>query len=153
LLEAGLAIARSIMLTTRYASWPVATRQRACLTRDAISTQEKSARSSGEVQHRSLRTVPQRHLREGIRCAGGARAEWCARTRSPVAPSVVWTGLGRAESRPGGAALPGYTFENWLRCHKRLVDIGLKYAGDGLAVNFRSQATDRAGAACAWRTM
>ncbi len=49
---------------------------------------------------------------------------------------LAWYGQDWAELNHGKEvlALRGYTFENWLKAHQRLIDIGLKYAGEGLAV-------------------
>lgn len=62
-------------------------------------------------------------------------AQWC-REQQVHLLHLAWYGQDWAELNHGREvrALPGYTFENWLRAHQRLVDIGLKYAGDGLAV-------------------
>jgi hypothetical protein len=62
-------------------------------------------------------------------------ARWC-REQDVHLLHLAWYGQDWAELNYGREvrALPGYTFENWLRAHKRLVDIGLKHAGEGLAV-------------------
>jgi hypothetical protein len=62
-------------------------------------------------------------------------AKWC-REKDVHLLHLAWYGQDWAELNHGREvrALPGYTFENWLRAHQRLVDIGLKYAGEGLAV-------------------
>ena len=62
-------------------------------------------------------------------------SQWC-RTQEIHLLHLAWYGQDWAELNHGREvrALPGYTFENWLRAHQRLVDIGLKYAGEGLAI-------------------
>jgi hypothetical protein len=62
-------------------------------------------------------------------------APWC-RAQEVHLLHLAWYGQDWAELNHGREvrALPGYTFENWLQAHQRLVDIGLKHAGEGLAV-------------------
>ena len=64
-------------------------------------------------------------------------AEWCRRNDIRLL-HLAWYGQDWAELNHGKEvrALPGYSFENWLEAHKRLIDIGLKYAGEDLAVEF-----------------
>jgi hypothetical protein len=62
-------------------------------------------------------------------------AAWCRKNQVHLL-HLAWYGQDWAELNHGKEvrALPGYSFDNWLGAHKRLIDIGLKYAGDGLAV-------------------
>ena len=62
-------------------------------------------------------------------------ASWC-RENDVHLLHLAWYGQHWAELNHGKEirALEGYSFENWLRAHIRLLDIGLKYAGDDLAV-------------------
>ncbi len=62
-------------------------------------------------------------------------AAWCRRQRVALV-HLAWYGRDWAELSHGKElrALEGYSYENWLRAHKRLLDIGLKHAGRGLAV-------------------
>ena len=66
-----------------------------------------------------------------------ALAGWC-RTNHVRLLHLAWYGQNWAELNHGQEvrALPGYSFENWLRAHERLIDIGLKYTGEDLAVEF-----------------
>jgi hypothetical protein len=62
-------------------------------------------------------------------------ASWC-RENDVHLLHLAWYGQDWAELNHGREvrSLEGYSFDNWLRAHLRLVDIGLKYAGDDLAV-------------------
>ncbi len=62
-------------------------------------------------------------------------AQWC-RANEVRLLHLAWYGQEWAELNHGKEvrALPGYSFENWLEAHKRLIDIGLKYADESLAV-------------------
>jgi hypothetical protein len=62
-------------------------------------------------------------------------ASWC-RENDVHLLHLAWYGQHWAELNHGKEirASEGYSFENWLRAHIRLLDIGLKYAGDDLAV-------------------
>ncbi|MCX7014411.1 MAG: hypothetical protein NTW86_17985 [Candidatus Sumerlaeota bacterium] len=64
-------------------------------------------------------------------------AKWC-RANDVRLLHLAWYGQEWAELNHGKEvrALPGYTFDNWLNAHKRLIDIGLKHAGEDLAVEF-----------------
>ena len=65
----------------------------------------------------------------------GRLADWCRR-RGVRLLHLAWYGQDWAELNHGKEvrALPGYSYENWLRAHKRLLDIGLKHADAKLAV-------------------
>ena len=65
----------------------------------------------------------------------GRLAQWC-RTNGVHLLHLAWYGQDWAELNHGKEvrALPGYTEANWQRSHLRLIDIGLKHAGEGLAV-------------------
>lgn len=62
-------------------------------------------------------------------------AKWC-RDRDVRLLHLAWYGQHWAELNHGREvrALSGYSYENWLRAHIRLLDIALKYAGEDLAV-------------------
>ncbi|MCR4413846.1 MAG: hypothetical protein NUV77_15610 [Thermoguttaceae bacterium] len=62
-------------------------------------------------------------------------AGWC-RANGVRLLHLAWYGQDWAELNHGREvrALRGYSYENWLRAHRRLVDVGLKYAGADLAV-------------------
>ena len=62
-------------------------------------------------------------------------ASWC-RENDVHLLHLAWYGQHWAELNHGKEirSLEGYSFDNWLRAHIRLLDIGLKYAGDDLAV-------------------
>jgi hypothetical protein len=64
-------------------------------------------------------------------------AGWC-RTNQVRLLHLAWYGQEWAELNHGKEvrALKGYTYENWLRAHQRLLDIGLKHSGDDLTVEF-----------------
>lgn len=64
-------------------------------------------------------------------------AQWC-RAHDVHLLHLAWYGQEWAELNHGREvrALPGYSYTNWLRAHQRLIDIGLKYAGRDLAVEF-----------------
>ena len=65
----------------------------------------------------------------------GRLAQWC-RANGVHLLHLAWYGQDWAELNHGKEvrALPGYTEANWQRSHMRLIDIGLRYAGEGLAV-------------------
>jgi len=60
---------------------------------------------------------------------------WC-RENDVHLVHLAWYGQHWAELNHGKEirSLEGYSFDNWLRAHLRLLDIGLTYAGDDLAV-------------------
>ena len=62
-------------------------------------------------------------------------ATWCRKNDVHLL-HLAWYGQDWAELNHGKEvrALEGYSFDNWLRAHLRLIDIGLKYADDDLAV-------------------
>jgi len=62
-------------------------------------------------------------------------ADWC-RMNEVHLLHLAWYGQDWAELNHGREvrALEGYSFDNWLNAHRRLIDIGLKVAGDDLAV-------------------
>lgn len=62
-------------------------------------------------------------------------ARWCRRNDVRLL-HLAWYGRHWAELNHGKEvrALQGYTFENWLNAHIRLLDIGLKCAAEDLAV-------------------
>ena len=62
-------------------------------------------------------------------------ATWC-REKDVHLLHLAWYGQDWAELNHGKEvrAAPGYSYEAWLTAHKRLIDIGLKNAGRGLAV-------------------
>ena len=62
-------------------------------------------------------------------------ASWC-RENDVHLLHLAWYGQHWAELNHGKEVrvLEGYSFENWMRAHIRLLDIGLEYAGDDLAV-------------------
>lgn len=62
-------------------------------------------------------------------------AKWC-RDNDVHLLHLAWYGQDWAELNHGKEvrAAPGYSYEAWLTAHMRLIDIGLKYAGDDLAV-------------------
>jgi hypothetical protein len=62
-------------------------------------------------------------------------ASWC-RENDVRLLHLAWYGQHWAELNHGKEvrALEGYSFDNWMRAHLRLLDIGLKYSGDDLAV-------------------
>ncbi len=64
-------------------------------------------------------------------------AKWCRANRVRLL-HLAWYGQDWAELNHGKEvrALPGYSYEHWLAAHKRLLDLGLKYAGADLAVEF-----------------
>lgn len=64
-------------------------------------------------------------------------AKWCRERDVPLL-HLAWYGQEWAELNHGREvrALEGYTYERWLTAHKRLIDIGLRHAGDELAVEF-----------------
>jgi hypothetical protein len=64
-------------------------------------------------------------------------AEWC-RANDVHLLHLAWYGQDWAELNHGKEvrALEGYSFDNWLRAHTRLLDIGLKYTDDELSVEF-----------------
>ena len=64
-------------------------------------------------------------------------ASWCRKNDVHLL-HLAWYGQHWAELNHGKEirAIEGYSFENWLRAHLRLLDIGLKYAADDLAVEF-----------------
>ena len=65
----------------------------------------------------------------------GRLADWC-RKHDVRLLHLAWYGQDWAELNHGKEvrSQPGYTYQNWLRAHLRLIDIGLKHAGDDLAV-------------------
>jgi len=64
-------------------------------------------------------------------------AAWCRENHVHLL-HLAWYGQDWAELNNGREvrAAPGYSYEQWLNGHKRLIDIGLKYAGPDLAVEF-----------------
>src|SRR5262249_11473838 len=62
-------------------------------------------------------------------------AQWC-RDHDVRLLHLAWYGQNWAELNHGKEvrAVPGYSEERWLQAHLRLLDIGLKHAGDDLAV-------------------
>jgi len=62
-------------------------------------------------------------------------ASWC-RENNVHLLHLAWYGQHWAELNHGKEirSLEGYSFDNWLQAHFRLLDIGLRYAGDDLAV-------------------
>jgi hypothetical protein len=62
-------------------------------------------------------------------------ASWC-RENDVHLLHLAWYGQHWAELNHGKEirALEGYSFENWIRAHIRLLDIGLEYAGDDLVL-------------------
>jgi hypothetical protein len=62
-------------------------------------------------------------------------ANWC-RARDVRLLHLAWYGQDWAELNHGKEvrSLEGYSQKNWLRAHLRLIDIGLKHAGEDLAV-------------------
>ena len=66
-----------------------------------------------------------------------ALATWC-RTNDVRLLHLAWYGQDWAELNHGREvrAQPGYSYPNWLKAHERLLDIGLKYAGPDLAIEF-----------------
>jgi len=62
-------------------------------------------------------------------------ASWC-REHDVHLMHLAWYGQDWAELNHGKEvrSLPGYSFDNWLQAHLRLLDIGLKHADDDLAV-------------------
>jgi hypothetical protein len=64
-------------------------------------------------------------------------AAWC-RSRDVRLLHLAWYGQDWAELNHGKEvrSQPGYSYADWLRAHERLLDIGLKYAGDDLAVEY-----------------
>lgn len=62
-------------------------------------------------------------------------ASWCRENDVPLL-HLAWYGQDWAELNHGREvrALEGYSFDNWISAHLRLLDIGLKHAGDELAV-------------------
>jgi hypothetical protein len=67
----------------------------------------------------------------------GKLAAWC-RANQVRLLHLAWYGQEWAELNHGKEvrAAKGYSYANWLRAHTRLIDIGLKYAGKDLAVEF-----------------
>ncbi|MBM4018568.1 MAG: hypothetical protein FJ288_09620 [Planctomycetes bacterium] len=65
----------------------------------------------------------------------GRLAAWC-RANGVRLLHLAWYGQDWAELNHGKEvrAQAGYSYENWLRAHLRLIDIGLKYGGKDLAV-------------------
>jgi len=64
-------------------------------------------------------------------------ADWCRKNDVRLL-HLAWYGQDWAELNHGREVrgLKGYSRENWLRAHKRLIDIGLKHAEPALAVEF-----------------
>ncbi len=64
-------------------------------------------------------------------------ASWC-RTNQVRLLHLAWYGQDWAELNHGldVRQAKGYSQANWVRAHERLIAIGLKYAGDNLAVEF-----------------
>jgi len=64
-------------------------------------------------------------------------AAWCRKNDVRLL-HLAWYGQDWAELNHGREVrgLEGYSRENWLRAHKRLIDIGLKHADRTLAVEF-----------------
>jgi len=64
-------------------------------------------------------------------------AAWC-RSREVKLLHLAWYGQDWAELNHGKEVRSqvGYSYENWLRAHERLLDIGLKHAGKDLAIEF-----------------
>ena len=64
-------------------------------------------------------------------------AGWC-RQKGVRLLHLAWYGQDWAELNHGKEvrAVEGYSFENWLNAHRRLLDIGLKLAGEDLACEF-----------------
>jgi hypothetical protein len=64
-------------------------------------------------------------------------ARWC-RANQVRLLHMAWYGQDWAELNHGKDVrdLKGYTYENWLQAHARLIDIALKQAGPDLAVEF-----------------
>ncbi|MCX8037822.1 MAG: hypothetical protein N3D11_12395 [Candidatus Sumerlaeia bacterium] len=62
-------------------------------------------------------------------------ARWCRKNGVHLL-HLAWYGQDWAELNHGKEvrALPGYSYANWLRAHTRLIDVGLRHAGDDLAV-------------------
>jgi hypothetical protein len=62
-------------------------------------------------------------------------AAWC-RSHDVRLLHLAWYGQDWAELNHGKEvrAQPGYSYENWLQAHVRLLDIGLKSAGKDLAI-------------------
>ena len=62
-------------------------------------------------------------------------ASWC-RGNDVHLLHLAWYGQDWAELNHGKevCALKGYSFENWMTAHLRLIDIGLKVVGDDLSV-------------------
>lgn len=62
-------------------------------------------------------------------------AAWCREHKVRLL-HLAWYGQDWAELNHGREvrALPGYTYENWLTAHTRLLDIALKHAGEDLSV-------------------
>ncbi|MDH7571404.1 MAG: hypothetical protein QHJ73_17645, partial [Armatimonadota bacterium] len=67
----------------------------------------------------------------------GRLARWC-RANGVRLLHLPWYGQEWAELYHGREvrALPGYTYDNWLRAHRRLLEIGLKHSGPRLSVEF-----------------
>ena len=65
----------------------------------------------------------------------GRLAAWC-RAHDVRLLHLAWYGQDWAELNHGKEvrSQAGYSYENWLRAHVRLIDIGLRYAGEDLAV-------------------
>lgn len=81
----------------------------------------------------SPNAVFERHYQELVK----RLADW-SRWNGVRLLHLAWYGQEWAELNHGqevrGQA--GYSYENWLAAHRRLIDIGLTYAGDDLAVEF-----------------
>ncbi|HUT89682.1 MAG TPA: hypothetical protein VMY37_09310, partial [Thermoguttaceae bacterium] len=62
-------------------------------------------------------------------------AAWC-RAHDVRLLHLAWYGQDWAELNHGKEvrSQAGYRYENWLRAHVRLIDVGLRYAGEDLAV-------------------
>ena len=62
-------------------------------------------------------------------------AAWC-RAHDARLLHLAWYGQDWAELNHGKEvrSRAGYSYENWLRAHLRLIDVGLRYAGEDLAV-------------------
>ena len=62
-------------------------------------------------------------------------ADWCRQNNVRLL-HLAWYGQDWAELNHGKEvrSQPGYTYQNWLRAHLRLIDIGLKHANEDLAV-------------------
>jgi hypothetical protein len=79
----------------------------------------------------SPNAVFERHYEELV----ARLADWC-RANNVRLLHLAWYGQDWAELNHGRQvrAQPGYRYESWLEAHRRLIDIGLRHAGDDLAV-------------------